>query len=289
MQVAAAMGAGASRGAWAAAAQRARLTSAAGARSASASGEYDLAVLGGGSGGLATARRAAEHGARVVLAEGGRLGGTCVNVGCVPKKVTWEAVNTLEAANHDLGAFGGYSGPDDARSHVEAKIHYPTLKARRDAYVERLNGIYASALKNAGGSGGSIDILREDARLWKDSDGHVAGVEGKETGTVASASSVVIATGSTPLFPASVAGAAELGSDSDAFFTWSKPPASVAVVGGGYIAVELAGMLAALGSETTMLVRGPQVLRHIDPQIADVLHSQLTSAGVDLRLNTIFV
>src|SRR5689334_17178811 len=99
--------------------------------------KYDLVVIGGGSGGIAAAQRAAEHGAKVVLAESGRLGGTCVNVGCVPKKIMWNAAE-LGSALHDARDYGFAVG--------SAAVDWPALKAKRDAFIERLNGIYAANL-----------------------------------------------------------------------------------------------------------------------------------------------
>ena len=225
--------------------------------------EYDLIAIGGGSGGVATARRAAEYGARVLLIEGARLGGTCVNVGCVPKKVMWYASNiaqTLEDA-------AGYGFQVSATS-----FDWNVLKARRDAYIERLNGIYASMLDKAG-----VDVVRGFGRFVGQ---NMVEVDGQRF----TAPHIVIATGGRPVIP-DLPGA-DLGIDSDGFFALTQQPRRVAIVGAGYIAVELAGVFNGLGSEVTMLVRGPHLLRNFDTLLRDELTAQMQEDGVTLRFGT---
>ena len=225
--------------------------------------EYDLIAIGGGSGGVATARRAAEYGARVLLIEGARLGGTCVNVGCVPKKVMWYASNiaqTLEDA-------AGYGFQVSATS-----FDWNVLKARRDAYIERLNGIYASMLDKAG-----VDVVRGFGRFVGQ---NMVEVDGQRF----TAPHIVIATGGRPVIP-DLPGA-DLGIDSDGFFALTQQPRRVAIVGAGYIAVELAGVFNGLGSEVTMLVRGPHLLRNFDALLRDELSAQMQEDGVTLRFGT---
>ena len=246
---------------------------------------YDLAVIGGGSGGLAAARRAAEHGASVVLAEGSALGGTCVNVGCVPKKVMWEASSLHETLTTHAGVYG---------MEVEEggwKVDMGGLVAKRNAYVKRLNGIYESALTSAGneqGKGGSITLLGDAAALAVGEEGSVEGIValGGAADDVIAADKVVIATGGAPWVPESIEGAREFGSTSDSFFEWHELPGEVAVVGGGYIGLELAGILATLGSDVDLLVRKNRVVPLVDPAIGAVLDETLVKTGVNVRMET---
>lgn len=224
---------------------------------------YDCLVIGGGSGGIACAVRAASWGARCAVVESARLGGTCVNVGCVPKKVMWygaSIAHTLEDApgyGFDLGETG---------------FRWGALKEARDAYVGRLNRIYEKMLADRG-----IDYIRGRARFTGDRRVQVdeAGYEGDH---------VVIATGGFPTVPA-VPGA-ELGITSDGFFTLDHAPARVIVVGSGYIATELTGMFQALGSSVTLLVRRDRLLRHFDDMVGEVLSAQMRADGVDLVTRT---
>ncbi len=206
--------------------------------------QYDLIVIGGGSGGLACAQRAVEYGARVLLAESGRLGGTCVNVGCVPKKVMWNAAE-IAAVAADSGGYGFHFG---AVNH-----DWPTLKAGRDAYVHRLNGIYERNLAHR-----KIQLARGHARI---SSPHSVEIDDWH----ATGQHILIATGGHPHVPALPG--AEFGITSDGFFEMEDRPARVAIVGSGYIAVEIAGILQALGSEVTLVVRGETVLRHFDTML----------------------
>lgn len=224
---------------------------------------YDYIAIGGGSGGVATARRAAEYGARVLLVEGARLGGTCVNVGCVPKKIMWYASGIAQAMR---------DAPGYGFSPVAGTVDWASLKARRDAYIARLNGIYAGMLDKAG-----VDMVHGFARFVEP---HVIEVDGRRF----TARHIVIATGGRPVIP-DLPGA-ELGIDSDGFFALDHQPRRVAVVGAGYIAVELAGVLNGLGSEVTMLVRGPGLLRGFDTMVRAELQAQMEEDGVALRFGT---
>lgn len=221
---------------------------------------YDLIVIGGGSGGLAAAQRAAEYGAKAVIFESKRLGGTCVNVGCVPKKVMWYAAE-IEAAI-DAAPFYGFD--------VHASKHdFRRLKDARDAYVERLNGIYARNLERR-----KVDHVARHARFVEP---HV--VE-DAAGERYAAPHVLIATGGYPAWP-DIPGA-DLGIDSDGFFALENLPARTAVVGSGYIAVEISGVLSALGSKVSHFVRYDAVLRHFEPMISEGLTRALPERGVDL-------
>ena len=221
---------------------------------------FDFLAIGGGSGGIAAAVRAASHGARAAVVEHGRLGGTCVNVGCVPKKLMWYAASL----GHAVGEYAGY-GFDVSREGFD----WPALRHARDAYVERLNGIYARRLDTEG-----IEHLRGTARFV-----------GPRTVAVGyshvTADHVVIATGGQPIVPPTPG--AELGITSDGFFELAELPGRVVVSGSGYIAVELAGVLRALGSEVTMVLRRDRVLRAFDEMIGAELMIALDADGIEIR------
>ena len=218
---------------------------------------YDLIVMGGGSGGLACAQRAAQYGARALVVESARLGGTCVNVGCVPKKVMWNAAQIAHAA-HDAAEYGfdlSLAGHD-----------WAALKQRRDAYVLRLNGIYERNLASR-----KVDLVRGRGTLAGAGRVMVDGVE-------YSAPHVVVATGGRPSVPA-IPGAG-LGITSDGFFELEERPRRVAIVGSGYIAVELAGVFSALGSEVSFVIRQDRVLRSFDTMLSDGLMRVMRDEGV---------
>jgi glutathione reductase (NADPH) len=221
---------------------------------------FDYLVIGGGSGGIASARRAAQYGARVAVVEAARLGGTCVNVGCVPKKVMWNAAGIAESLHHaaDYGFDVG-----------EVRLDWPRLVAARNAYIERLNGIYGRMLDDSG-----VTLLRGHARLT----GPDAVAVGDQSYR---ARHILIATGGRPSLP-DLPGAG-LGIDSDGFFALAEQPRRVAVIGAGYIAVELAGVLRALGSDVTVLMRGQGVLRSFDALIQEAVCGHLDAAGVTLE------
>lgn len=220
---------------------------------------FDLIVIGAGSGGLAAAQRAAEYGARVAIVEKGRLGGTCVNVGCVPKKVMWYAAEIA----HQVEDASGYGFNVELRDH-----NWPALQQARDAYVERLNGIYARNLERR-----NVTLLAGIARLL---DARRVDVDGE----IVTAERIIIATGGHPLTPA-IPGAGH-GITSDGFFELASCPKRIAVVGAGYIAVELAGVLAALGAEVTLVVRGDGVLRRFDDMLRELLQESLAADGIHL-------
>src|SRR5262245_49541932 len=223
---------------------------------------YDLVVIGGGSGGIAMANRAASYGAKVALIESGRLGGTCVNVGCVPKKVMWNAAELASGAR-DAGDYGLRIAVDD--------VDWPALKKKRDEYVARLNGIYERNLVSR-----KVELVRGRARFVE---AHVVEAAGRKL----IAPHIVIATGGRPLLPA-IEGA-ELGITSDGFFELATRPERVAIVGSGYVAVELAGIFASLGSRVTQVVRGTSVLRSFDEMIGAATVRALEELGVELVRN----
>src|ERR1700761_266833 len=206
--------------------------------------QYDLIVIGGGSGGLACAQRAVEYGARVLLAESGRLGGTCVNVGCVPKKVMWNAAE-IAAVTEDSAGYGFKEG---ALAH-----DWSMLKTGRDAYVHRLNGIYERNLAHR-----KVQLARGHARI--------SGTHSVEIGDWhATAPHIVVATGGYPVVPDRPG--AHFGITSDGFFELEARPERVAIVGSGYIAVEIAGIMQELGSQVTLVMRGEHVLRQFDAML----------------------
>ncbi|MGH8629909.1 MAG: glutathione-disulfide reductase, partial [Burkholderiales bacterium] len=218
---------------------------------------FDLLVIGGGSGGVATANRAASHGAKVALFEPGRMGGTCVNVGCVPKKIMWSAATVAHAIEESHG-YGFES--------LVAGFDWGRLKTSRDEYIRRLNAAYERTLKN-----NKVEIVREFARF--------AGSKVIDAGSERyGAGHIVVATGGRPVVP-SLSGA-ELGITSDGFFELPKRPDQVAIVGAGYVSVELAGLLRALGAEVTMLLRRDHFLHSIDVMLRERLMEQMRADGV---------
>jgi glutathione reductase (NADPH) len=218
---------------------------------------FDYLVIGGGSGGIASARRAAAYGAKVALVESGRLGGTCVNVGCVPKKIMWNAA-TIAEHMHDASGYG-FGAPD-------VKLEWSTLKRGRDAHVTRLNGIYRQNLER--------DRITCIDGLARFADAHTVYVDERAL----AADHVLVATGSRPQVP-DVPGS-EHGITSDGFFALEKQPKRVAIVGAGYIAVEIAGIFAALGSDVTLVARGEHLLQKFDDLLRKGLRAEVDAAGI---------
>ncbi len=220
---------------------------------------FDLVVLGGGSGGIAAAVRAAGYGARSVVIEPARLGGTCVNVGCVPKKVMWYGAELA----HRIADAADYG----FEVHLQG-FDWGHLKRSRDAYVRRLNGIYEARLERE-----SIELVRGTGRF--------VGPRQVQVGErVLEGRHVLVATGGRPRIPA-VPGA-QLGISSDGFFELEERPARVAVVGGGYIAVELAGIFAALGTRVSLVIRRELPLRGFDATLREMVAEYLQQDGVEL-------
>ncbi|MFK8029298.1 MAG: glutathione-disulfide reductase [Gammaproteobacteria bacterium] len=225
--------------------------------------EFELLAIGGGSGGLAAAQRAALHGAKAGVIESGPLGGTCVNVGCVPKKVMWYAAHVAHAV-HDAPGYGVIA--------QQTGSDWAGLVGRRDAYVKRLNGIYERNLASK-----DVEYIAGSASFI---DAHSVKVGDR----VVTARHIVIATGGYPTRPDIPGG--DLGITSDGFFELEVQPQKIAVVGSGYIAVELGGMLNALGSDVHHFVRKESVLRGFDPILKDTLMTTMTEQGVTFYTET---
>ncbi len=225
--------------------------------------QYDLICIGGGSGGLASARRAAEYGAKVLVVEAKELGGTCVNVGCVPKKIMWHAAQIKELSH--LAEHYGFT-------RLESELDYTYFASKRDKFIEKLNGIYGNSLNNA-----NIDLVNGYAQFV---DNNTVAV-GDDTFT---AQHIVIAVGGEPMMP-NIEGA-EYGMDSDDFFALRSLPQSIAIVGSGYIAIEIAGVLNALGVETHLLIRKNRFLRQLDDGIYEILLQQMKNDGVNIHFET---
>lgn len=221
--------------------------------------ELDFIVIGGGSGGLAAARRAARHGAKTLLIEAGRLGGTCVNVGCVPKKISFYAATIAELV-HDAPDFGFELAP--------GAFDLGRLRRARDAYLTRLREIYARNLEKDG-----VERLDGFARFVDASTVEVGGERFRSR-------HVLIATGGSPRMP--VIPGVEHGISSDGFFELERVPERTIVVGAGYAAVELGGILQALGSHVTLVLRCDELLRHFDPMLGAGLAEEMQRAGAEI-------
>ncbi|XP_033760443.1 glutathione reductase, mitochondrial-like [Pecten maximus] len=224
---------------------------------------FDYLVLGGGSGGIASARRAAEFGVKVAVVEQSRWGGTCVNVGCVPKKVMFNTAMHAEMMKHykDYGFDVQYKGFD-----------WGVIKKSRDAYIKRLNAIYETNL-------GKSKVETLDGKATFTDDGCV-----EVNGQKYSADHILVATGGHPFIP-NIPGA-EHGISSDGFFELEKLPKKVVVIGAGYIAVELAGIFNALGSDTSIMIRYDKVLRTFDSMVSDTVTANMEHDGVKVIRRT---
>ena len=222
---------------------------------------FDLIAIGGGSGGLAAAEQAAQLGRRVAVIDPGPLGGTCVNRGCVPKKVMWYAAQLAQAVRDGAG-FGVQT--------KDQSFDWSTLVDGRNQFVERITDYWDGYVKQEG-----ITSITGLGRLR---DAHTIEVDG----TSYSADHIVIATGSRPLVPRMPG--AELGITSDGFFELAQQPRRVAIIGGGYVGVELAGVLRALGSEVTVVALEDRVLWLFDPMVGEALAQTMSHEGIRLGL-----
>lgn len=226
---------------------------------------YDYLAIGGGSGGIASINRAAMYGQKCALVEAKYLGGTCVNVGCVPKKVMWHAAQIAEAIH--------LYGPDYGFDTTVNKFDWGKLIESRTAYIDRIHQSYERGLGN-----NKVDVIHGFAKFI---DAHTVEVNG-ETIT---ADHILIATGGRPSRP-NIPGA-EYGINSDGFFELDALPKRVAVVGAGYIAVEIAGVLNGLGSETHLFVRKHAPLRTFDPMIVEALVEVMNAEGPQLHTQSV--
>ena len=224
---------------------------------------FDYVVIGAGSGGMASARRAAAMGKKVCMIENRVIGGTCVNVGCVPKKVMFNLANFLEEAQAMKGY--GVTGLE------HLGLDFAHFKAKRDGYVKRLNGIFKNNVDKA-----EITYIEGTASFISD---QVVKVGDR----MFYAPHTMIASGSTPE-PGSFEGS-EFCMNSDDFFEMETLPERMVVIGGGYIGIELAQILQAFGVKVTLLIRSIP-LRFIDSDITDVLVESMIKLGIDVRLNS---
>jgi glutathione reductase (NADPH) len=225
--------------------------------------DFDLIVIGGGSGGLAAAFRAARHGARVAMLEPGLLGGTCVNVGCVPKKAMWLAADI--AGKLAMAPTLGFDTPP-------ATLDWNVFVAHRQRYIANIHDSYRKRLEAAGIATLPVHGKLVDAQTVACSDG-----------VRLRAPQILIATGGRPQRP-SIPGA-ELGLVSDDFFNFCRAPARVAIVGGGYIAVELAGVLQALGSRVDIFIRRRRLLPSFDEDLTAQLAEDYRQHGLHLHFD----
>lgn len=226
---------------------------------------FDYICIGGGSGGIASANRAAMYGAKVALIEAKALGGTCVNVGCVPKKVMWHGAQIAEAMHLYAKDYG---------FDVDVKnFNWSTLVESREAYIGRIHQAYDNVLgKN------KIEVINGFAKFV---DAKTIEVNGQHY----TADHILIAVGGEPTIP-DIPGA-EHGIDSNGFFELTEQPKRTAVIGAGYIAVEIAGVLSALGTDTHLFVRKESPLRSFDPLIVDTLVEVMNSEGPTLHTHSV--
>jgi glutathione reductase (NADPH) len=221
---------------------------------------FDLISIGGGSGGLACAQQAAQHGVKAAVIESGALGGTCVNVGCVPKKVMWNAASlALSLADARDYGFGVTVGDND----------WGALKRKRDAFIARLNGIYERNLAAKG-----VALIRGSASFVDARTLQVNGVR-------MTAAHIVIASGGIPMVPRLPG--AERGITSNEFFALERRPHRVAIVGSGYIACELAAAFQELGSRVELFIRKDHLLSHFDAMLGVSLMREMRALGVTIH------
>jgi glutathione reductase (NADPH) len=230
--------------------------------------DYDLFVIGGGSGGVRAGRLVAGMGKRVGIAEEHRWGGTCVIRGCVPKKLMVYASQFSEEFEAAAG-FGWSVG--------ETSFNWKTLIANKDEEINRLEGLYQKGL-----AGNKADVINSRAELRGKHEIYL-----NELGKAVTAERILIAVGGTPSRNAGIEGQ-ELCISSDEVFDLKDQPKSIVIAGGGYIAVEFACIFAGLGSKVTLVYRGEQILRGFDNDIRHTLHDEMVARGIDIRLNTVF-
>jgi len=231
--------------------------------------DYDLFVIGGGSGGVRAARIASQHGAKVALAEEYRYGGTCVIRGCVPKKLLVYA-STFSETFEDAAGYG-WSGVDNA------SFDWPTLIANKDRELDRLEGAYLRNLEGAG-----VTAIRSRAVLES---AHRVFLEAEDRHVTAK--TVLIATGGTPNVDATLPGVEHVITSNEAFHL-ERFPERIAIAGGGYIAVEFACIFNGLGAETTLIYRGDEILRGFDDDMRTALHAEMERKGIKIICGDVF-
>jgi glutathione reductase (NADPH) len=231
--------------------------------------DFDLLVIGGGSGGVRAARFAGQRGARVALIEQARMGGTCVNVGCIPKKLYSYAAGYAESFAEAPG-YGWQIGHPPA-------LHWDILKARRAAEIQHLNGIYEGLM-----DGAQVTLLRGHGRLTGAHAAELSSATGERRALTAR--HILIATGGTPFVPEFPGH--ELAVTSDDMFDLPVFPKHLVVLGGGYIGCEMASIFHGLGAQVTVLYRGEQILRGFDDEVRAFTAEEMRKAGVDIRLNS---
>src|SRR6266478_8552432 len=225
--------------------------------------DFDLITIGAGSGGVAGSRRAGSYGARVAIVEESRIGGTCVLRGCVPKKLLVYGAQFADAFA-DAAGFGWTVAPPS--------FDWPVLIAAKDKELDRLEQIYMNMLKNSG-----VEIIEGRAVL---ADPHTVEIAGRRY----TADNILIATGGHPTVP-DIPGIEHVISSNEAL-DLPALPRRIVIVGGGYIAVEFAGIFRGFGSEVVELVRRPEVLRGFDEDIRVYLGEEMRGRGIDIRGNT---
>ena len=231
--------------------------------------DVDLIVIGGGSGGVRAARMAATRGAKVVMVESGAMGGTCVNVGCIPKKLYSYAAGYSEAFAEARGY--GWQVPEGIA------LDWDALKTARATEITRLNGIYEGLMRGA-----NVERINGHGRLV---DAHTVAVslDGQDVRQL-TAAHILVATGGKPVLP-DVAGK-QHAIVSDDVFDLPTLPRHMVVVGGGYIGCEMASIFHGLGVQVSLLYRGAQILRGFDDEVRDFVAEEMRKAGVDVRVNT---
>lgn len=227
--------------------------------------KYDYIVIGGGSGGIGSANRAAMRGAKVLLIEGNELGGTCVNVGCVPKKVMWQASELLEGMNRDAKGYGIYP--------QGVTFDFKQLVDNRQEYIERLHGAYQRGL-----DGNGVEVVKGYAQFV---DNHTV----EANGVKYQAPHILIATGGRPV-PLEIPGG-KYAQDSDQFFELTTLPKNPIVIGGGYIAAEIAGVMNGLGSQVSWAFRNHRPLRHFEEMLSYQLLKLYEEDGIATHPNHI--
>ncbi|RIY31267.1 glutathione-disulfide reductase [Psittacicella melopsittaci] len=225
--------------------------------------DFDLLVLGGGSGGIATANRAAIYGAKVGVIEAKDLGGTCVNVGCVPKKVLWNGANLYQQIKTLSQDYGFATSVDN--------LDFAKLVEARQAYISRIHTSYNNSFNN-----NKVTLINGWGQF--EDQHHIKVTDAQGEVKVYSAERILIATGGKAVYP-NIPGA-ELGTDSDGFFALTELPKSAVIVGAGYIAVEIAGVLNSFGVKTTLVTRGDRPLRWVDKDITSELLENFAQQGL---------